>query len=692
MKHTLFRRVAVMILAVTMIISGSTNAFAARTIDEGSASSSGEIRYNGNLPKKVILQPRYDNTVHVGSPAIFLNTGDTAYSVSNFNATIRSPYTFGTSGSNALDLTLKIGDNSDHFHNGYLSSNLGVTVQPGKTVAMDITGTLYSIEADVSTEQALIDVAYTVTSTDSATYNGQFTVYLNNPITLSVTGNEGGTIGSQMRISAVISGGTAPYTYTWTNLENNQQIGESATISFVPTAASTRAKLRIRDTNGVEKETSFTITASNNGSGGGSSSLPDSDGDGVPDAYDNHPNTPGNPDDELNRTVDTDGDGIPDYVDKHPTTPGDPETEFDRTKDTDGDGVPDYIDKHPYTPGNPADEMDLTKDTDGDGVPDYIDKHPFTPGNYNDEIDKTRDSDGDGIPDYMDPTPFGDGTSRSNSTVDITKDTDGDGVPDYVDRNPNQANPHSVDFDRTKDSDGDKIPDYVDKNPHTPGSYTVDFDRTRDTDRDGVPDYVDPDPFDASIKTPDLTRDTDGDGIPDFMDDNPYDPNIHTFDPTRDTDGDGIPDYIDENPYDASNRNINKTKDTDGDGIPDYLDPEPYGASNGRITPYSEVTRNGNANTSTNNSSSSSKSSKSDSKSDRETRKRNGSWNPIGGFNGSNTTAAKNAGDTSRANLSGARTGDETPIGLYIVMMILGLGGLIVAYILYRKYHFIRAD
>jgi len=50
--------------------------------------------------------------------------------------------------------------------------------------------------------------------------------------------------------------------------------------------------------------------------------LPDSDGDGIPDQFDLEPNTPaGIPTDSHGRALDTDGDGVPDYKDKELITP-----------------------------------------------------------------------------------------------------------------------------------------------------------------------------------------------------------------------------------------------------------------------------------------------------------------------------------------------------------------------------------
>lgn len=48
--------------------------------------------------------------------------------------------------------------------------------------------------------------------------------------------------------------------------------------------------------------------------------------------------------------------------------------------DSDGDGVPDQFDNEPNTPaGAPVDSRGVSRDTDGDGIPDYKDKQLITP-------------------------------------------------------------------------------------------------------------------------------------------------------------------------------------------------------------------------------------------------------------------------------------------------------------------------
>lgn len=123
----------------------------------------------------------------------------------------------------------------------------------------------------------------------------------------------------------------------------------------------------------------------------------DSDGDGIPDSQDDDIDNDGIPNDIDN---DADGDGLEKDVDPDDTNP-----------DTDGDGVTDDKDTKPEEP--------LTgQDTDGDGIEDDRDPRPNNPDGlvgdecfYEGYVYYCDDTDGDGEPD----TP---------------KDTDGDGIPD----------------------------------------------------------------------------------------------------------------------------------------------------------------------------------------------------------------------------------------------------------------------
>ena len=148
----------------------------------------------------------------------------------------------------------------------------------------------------------------------------------------------------------------------------------------------------------------------------------DTDGDGVPDASDNCPNTH-NPD-----QADSDGDGVGDACDQCPSDPskiipgacgcGVPDT------DTDGDGTSDCHDSCSNDPNKIAPGACgcgvADTDSDGDGVPNCHDNCPSTPN-----ADQ-RDTDGNGVGDACTPFQFpaggdfviGDlGNLAGNSTV-----------------------------------------------------------------------------------------------------------------------------------------------------------------------------------------------------------------------------------------------------------------------------------
>jgi len=103
-----------------------------------------------------------------------------------------------------------------------------------------------------------------------------------------------------------------------------------------------------------------------------SSDLADSDGDSVPDIYEDIDG------DGSLRDDDTDGDGTPDYLDS----------------DDDGDGIP--------TRDEREDGEEFGCDPDGDGKENYLDED--SDGDHiPDEHEGREDSDGDEIPDYLDP-------------------------------------------------------------------------------------------------------------------------------------------------------------------------------------------------------------------------------------------------------------------------------------------------
>jgi OOP family OmpA-OmpF porin len=104
----------------------------------------------------------------------------------------------------------------------------------------------------------------------------------------------------------------------------------------------------------------------------------DRDGDGVLDADDKCPDTPGLA--ALQGCPDRDGDGIADGDDKCPDVAGIAKYQGCPIPDTDGDGINDEEDKCPTVKGFARYQGCPIPDTDGDGVNDEEDKCPSRPG------------------------------------------------------------------------------------------------------------------------------------------------------------------------------------------------------------------------------------------------------------------------------------------------------------------------
>ncbi|MBR4985370.1 MAG: hypothetical protein IKY83_06505 [Proteobacteria bacterium] len=327
---------------------------------------------------------------------------------------------------------------------------------------------------------------------------------------------------------------------------------------------------------------------------------PDTDGDGLPDDFENlvcvsnnclNPNNP-----------DTDGDGIKDGTEifgDNPTNPVNPDSDGDRLCDgsktvgscTSGE---DKNDNGRIDPGetNPND-WDTDDGTVGDGA-EVLDQHtnPFDPSD-----DVNHDTDGDTIPDDeeiilgTDPQKWdtdGDGLCDGSVTIKdcvsnenqhgtdpLNGDTDGDGISDGTEvAGENPTKPLNPDTDGDHLCDGSKTVEGVckageDKNDNG----RIDAGETDpnkfDTDNGGIDDGTEvgrgTDPLDPSD---DFATDTDGDTIPDQTEDkNGTDRN------KWDSDGDGLCDGSvtikdcvgNENQYGTDPRN----PDTDGDGIKD---------------------------------------------------------------------------------------------------------------------------
>lgn len=184
----------------------------------------------------------------------------------------------------------------------------------------------------------------------------------------------------------------------------------------------------------------------------------DTDGDGIPDEFDNCADIP-NPD-----QADTDGDNQGDAC------------EPPVADDGDDDNVTDTQDNCPGVP-NPG-----QADTDNDGQGDECD----------------TDDDGDGILDTDDNCPLvvnPDQADRNNDgTGDVCSDPDGDGRTDDQDNCPEVSNPNQSDVDNDglgdvcdADRDGDLVDNPVDNCPDAPNP------EQEDTDEDGEGDACDND-------------------------------------------------------------------------------------------------------------------------------------------------------------------------------------------------------
>ena len=140
----------------------------------------------------------------------------------------------------------------------------------------------------------------------------------------------------------------------------------------------------------------------------------------------------------LSSTPDSDNDGVPDNFDQCPeTTAGVRVDEFGCPIDIDNDRVPDYLDKCSNTPtGVAVDSIGCPKDSDNDGIADYLDRCPETPVNIKvDTFGCPFDSDNDNVPDNLDrcpETPFGIVVDSAGCPIDIDKD----GIPDFIDKCP----------------------------------------------------------------------------------------------------------------------------------------------------------------------------------------------------------------------------------------------------------------
>jgi hypothetical protein len=276
----------------------------------------------------------------------------------------------------------------------------------------------------------------------------------------------------------------------------------------------------------------------------------DSDGDQVPDVYDNCPNTK-NPD-----QLASDNDGLGDACDNCPLTDNPDQKDSDRDgkgnvcdyDDVDGDSIPDTVDNCVKVANRSQ------QDSDSDLVGDACDNCPNLANNdqADSDLDKigdacdSNDRDSDTILDDIDNCPNIANTEQT--------DKDADKVGDSCDNCPDVANPYQPDIDNDKqgdacdsgDYDGDKVTDNQDNCPGVANK----FRQNKDIDTDKVGDDCDnclneanPDQADLDADKQGNICDTDDDGdqIPDETDNCP----TYANPDQADLDQDGIGDICD---------------------------------------------------------------------------------------------------------------------------------------------------
>ena len=215
-------------------------------------------------------------------------------------------------------------------------------------------------------------------------------VFTTTPATCSTTSN------GQAQVS--VSGGTAPYTFSWSNGQTTASITNvlSSTYAVTVTDAKGCSSLVIGinvgttdyDCDGIPNTTEGTV---------------DTDGDGTPDWQDTDSDNDGILD-STEGTVDTDNDGTPDWRDLDSDNDGISDA-IEGTVDTDNDGTPDYLDLDSDNDGI-SDATEGNVDTDGDGTPDFRDTDADNDGIL-DRDEPSDDCDGDGIPNFQDPDVCG---------------------------------------------------------------------------------------------------------------------------------------------------------------------------------------------------------------------------------------------------------------------------------------------
>jgi hypothetical protein len=337
------------------------------------------------------------------------------------------------------------------------------------------------------------------------------------------------------------------------------------------------------------------------GNGDDDASNPDSDGDGLSDAFEvaigTDPNDADSDDDglldgqEANPADDTDGDGLINALDPDSDNDGlfdgteagkgcsnpatDPKAE---SCVPDGDmGATKTSPVNPDTDGGGV--SDGSEDANGNGVIDAGETDP-TKGHGNDDLGgPNTDSDGDGLSDAFEVLI---GTNPNDA------DTDDDGVSDGLEANP------------AADTDGDGLINALDPDSDNDGLFDgteMGFNCSGPGTNEGAGHCVPDDDMGATTTSP-INWDTDGGGVSDGSEDWNGNGVVDSgeSDPTKghggddasnpDSDNDGLSDafegVIGTNPNDADSdddglldgQEANPTDDTDGDGLINALDPD----------------------------------------------------------------------------------------------------------------------
>merc|ERR1712137_1020204 len=278
----------------------------------------------------------------------------------------------------------------------------------------------------------------------------------------------------------------------------------------------------------------------------------DSDNDGLPDLLEGQISAPSANGAVISPLTDVNGDGLHDSVlgSTLPDTDGDFIPDF-VDADSDGDGTPDVVEAGGFD-SDLHGVIDGFIDVNGDGLHDDILTTPLSNG----------DNDNDGVPDVLDIDSDNDGIPDSVEVFGISADLDKDGqIDDTTDINGNGLSDAVESSDRSRDTDGDLIQDKFDLDSDNDGIPDVLEAGGQDANGDGRVDSILPDAngngmADALETTPLPILDRDADGALDFID--------------LDTDGDGIPDVIEGGSPDVDNNGmIDPTADLNNNGLDD---------------------------------------------------------------------------------------------------------------------------